>query len=65
MQNITKIALVWELTEQKVAKLSIAKRLGIGRATVYRWLKGIEETEDLELFISLRRKENYLLKLTN
>lgn len=51
MQNITKIAVAWELTEQKIPKLHIAKKLGIGRATLYRWLTGIRETGDLELFI--------------
>lgn len=51
MQNITKIAVAWELAEQKIPKLHIVKKLGIGRATLYRWLRGIEETEDLETFI--------------
>lgn len=51
MRNITKIALAWELTEQEVVKLHIAKKLGIGRATLYRWLTGIKEAGDLELFI--------------
>lgn len=51
MKNITKIALAWELTEQKVAKTHIARKLNIGRATLYRWLNGIEEKSSLEFFI--------------
>jgi len=51
VQNITKIALVQELVEQKIPKTHIARRLEIGRATVYRWLTEIEKTGDLEIFI--------------
>lgn len=51
MQNITKIALTCELSTEGVAKSHIAKKLDIGRATLYRWLAGIRETGDLELFI--------------
>lgn len=51
MQNITKIALAWELVEQKVPKIHITQRLSIGRATLYRWLDGIRQAEDLEIFI--------------
>ena len=51
VRNITKVALVKELVEQKVPKTHIAQQLEIGRATVYRWLEGIERTGGLEAFI--------------
>ena len=73
MKNITKIALAWELVDQEIPKLHIAKKLNVGRATVYRWLSGIKETGDLELFIDKylsakkgerqKRKVDGLLKL--
>jgi len=51
MQNTTKIALVWELSQQRITKIDIAENLNIGRATLYRWLNGIKEKGDLETFI--------------
>lgn len=51
MQNTTKIALAWELAQEEVPRVHIAERLGIGRATLYRWLSGIEEEGNLEGFI--------------
>lgn len=51
MQNITKIGLAWELHREGVPQTHIAERIGIHRTTVYRWLKGIEEAGDLELFL--------------
>lgn len=51
MQNITKISLVWELHREGVPQTHIAERVGVHRITIYRWLKGIEEAGDLELFL--------------
>lgn len=51
MLNITKITLTWELFGQGVPQLHIAKQLQIDRVTVYRWLKGIQESGDLEAFL--------------
>lgn len=51
MQQITKIALAWELVEQGISKVHIAKQAGIGRATLYRWLNGIQKAGELEIFI--------------
>lgn len=51
MQQITKIALAWELAEQAIPKAHIAKQVGIGRATLYRWLDGIQKAGGLETFI--------------
>lgn len=51
MRRITKIALAWELVEQKVPKIHVAQQAGIGRATLYRWLSGIQKAGDLETFI--------------
>lgn len=51
MNQITKITLASELAEQGISKIHIAKQVGIGRATLYRWLEGIEKTGDLELFL--------------
>lgn len=51
MKQTTKIALAWELSGQEVFKVHIARELNIGRATVYRWLNGIQKEGDLETFI--------------
>lgn len=51
MNQITKIALTYELDEQGVGRIHIAERVGIGRATLYRWLEGIEKAGELELFV--------------
>jgi len=50
MQNITKITLVWELFEEHVPQLHIARRVGVDRVTVYRWIKGIQKAGDIEVF---------------
>lgn len=73
MQTTTKIALAWELASQETPKLHIAQGLNIGRATVYRWLSGIEKAGDLELYLDQylaaktgprkKRKVDGLLKL--
>jgi transposase len=55
MENITKISLAWELHQEGVPQTHIAERVDVHRITVYRWLKGIKEVEDLELFL-----DNYL-----
>lgn len=49
--NVTKITLCWELFEQGVPQLHIAKQLQINRVTVYRWIQGIQTAGDLELFL--------------
>lgn len=43
VNQITKITLASELLEQGVPKIHIAEKVGIGRATLYRWLQGIEK----------------------
>lgn len=43
MQKVTQISLCWELYSASVPQAHIAHELGIGRVTVYRWVKGIEE----------------------
>lgn len=51
MTQLTKITLCWELYCEGVPKLHIAGRLGIGRATVHRWLDGIKEYGELAFFL--------------
>lgn len=51
MNQLTKIALAVELAEQGTPRTHIAQKLGIGRATLYRWLSGIQRAGDLELFL--------------
>lgn len=73
MNQLTKIALAFELFQQGVPRIHIAKQIGIGRATLYRWLDGIENTGDLEIFLDhylnakkgerTKRKVDGLLKL--
>jgi transposase len=41
MTNETLIILCWELYEQRVPKIRIAKRLGKHRETIHLWIKGI------------------------
>lgn len=71
--NITKITLAWELFEQRVPKLHIAKQLQVDRVTIHRWIQGIEKAGDLETFLDLylsakkgtrvKRKVDGLLKV--
>jgi transposase len=73
VNSLTKISLVWELHCEGIPKLHIANKLDIGRATVYRWLDGIEEYGGLNLFLDAyqaakkgeraKRKINPLVKL--
>lgn len=49
--NVTKITLVWELFQQRVPQLHIAKQVQVDRVTVYRWIQGIQKTGDLEVFL--------------
>lgn len=51
VNQITKIALAIELVEQNAPRTHIAEKLGIGRATLYRWLQGVRQAGDLELFL--------------
>ena len=51
MNQITKIALAFELEEQGIPRVHIADKVGIGWATLYRWLDKIQEAGDFELFI--------------
>lgn len=51
MQNITKIALAWELHQRGVPQTHIAREIGVDRVTVYRWVRGIKRVEDLEAFL--------------
>lgn len=51
MTQLTKITLCWELYCEGVPKLHIADQLGIGRATVYRWIDGIKRYGELAFFL--------------
>ncbi len=42
MTNETLIVLCWELYEQGIPKIRIAKRLGKHRETIHLWIKGIK-----------------------
>lgn len=73
VNQIAKIALALELFEQGIPKTHISWKVGVGRATLYRWLDGIEQTRDLEIFLDqylsakkgqrAKRKIDGLLKL--
>lgn len=52
MQQITKIGLCWELFQEGVPQLHIAKQLEVDRVTVWRWIKGIQAVGELELFLN-------------
>jgi len=56
VQQITKISLCWELFQENIPQVHIARRLDVNRVTVYRWLKGVQNQKDLELFL-----DQYLL----
>ena len=51
MQNITKIALAWELYREGVPQTHIAQEIGVDRVTVYRWIIGIKRMRELEAFL--------------
>lgn len=51
VNQLTKITLALELADQGVCRSHIAEKVGIGRATLYRWLDGVQEAGDLELFV--------------
>ncbi len=51
MKQITKITLTWELVQAGMAKVHIAEKLHISRATLYRWVEGIEAAGDVERFL--------------
>ena len=73
VNQIAKITLALELFEQGISKTHISQRVGIGRATLYRWLSGIQSAGDLEIFLDQylsskkgqreKRKIDGLLKL--
>ena len=73
VNQIAKITLALELSEQGIPKTHISQKVGIGRATLYRWLYGIKNAGDLEIFIDqylsskkgqrAKRKIDGLLKL--
>ena len=42
MTNETLIVLCWELNEQGMPKIRIARRLGKHRETIHLWIKGIK-----------------------
>ena len=50
--SITKIVLASELDEAGLRRFHIATRLGIGRATLYRWLDGIKKAGSVEGYIN-------------
>lgn len=72
MDSLTKISLVWDLSTQGVPKLRIAQELGVSRATVYRWIGGVQEYGTLAFFLDAyqiakkgaraKRKVNPLVK---
>jgi transposase len=43
MKNTTRIIIAWELYQQDMPKIHIAKHLERHRETVHLWIKGIEE----------------------
>lgn len=51
MNQLTRITIAFELLEQGMPRIHIAERLGIARATLYRWTRGIEQAGDLEIFL--------------
>lgn len=51
MKQLTKIILAWELAEEEIPRVHIAEQLEIGRATLYRWLDGIEKAGSLTCFL--------------
>jgi transposase len=59
MENITKITLAWELTQEGIKQQRIAVQVGVDRTTVYRWILGIEKAGSLEVFLEqyLRAKK--------
>lgn len=38
-QQITKISLAWELFQEGVPKLHLARQIGVDRVTIYRWVR--------------------------
>lgn len=52
MENITKITLAWELTQEGIKQQRIAVQVGVDRATIYRWIVGIEKAGSLERFLA-------------
>lgn len=69
---MTKITLAYDLFLEGIPKLRIARRLDVGRATLYRWLDGIKHHGELALFLEVyqqakkgprqKRKLNALIK---
>lgn len=59
MENITRITLAWELTQEGIKQQRIAEQVGVDRTTIYRWIVGIEKAGSLEVFLDhyLRAKK--------
>lgn len=53
MDQKSKILLAYELSQIKVYKRNIAKDLGIGKSTLYRWLDGIREAGGVKQFLEV------------
>lgn len=53
---MTKIAIAWELLEQKIPKRHIANHLGVSRRTIIRWSQAIQEHGDLKSFLDHYRQ---------
>lgn len=51
VKQITKISLAWELHQEGVPQSHIAQQLNLGRTTIWRWLAGIRDCQELEYFI--------------
>ncbi|MFH0936963.1 MAG: integrase core domain-containing protein [Candidatus Daviesbacteria bacterium] len=71
MNQLTKITLTWELHEEGIPKLHIARKLEVHRETVHLWIKAIEKLGFLEFLDSylhakkgerVKRKVDGLLK---
>jgi len=51
IQNKEKIERCWLLYKNKISPEEIPKQIGVHRATVYRWIKGIKKKRSVEKFL--------------